>query len=66
MSDEQRNQLKSFMNDVAQLDEQSFVQIQFATSVLLARERQVTLSKENTLVCEANTGELASGSIVNY
>ena len=65
MSDEQRNQLKSFMNDISQLDEQSFIQIQFATSVLLARERQVTLSRENTLVCETNIGEMASGSNVN-
>ena len=66
MSDEQRNQLKSFMNDVLQLDEQSFVQIQFATSVLLARERQITLSKEKTIVSETHIGEMVSGSIVNY
>ena len=50
MSDEQRNELKSLMNDISQLDEQSFIQIQFAASVLLARERQVTLSKEKAVV----------------
>lgn len=65
MSDEQRNQLRSFMSDILQLDEQSFIQIQFATSVLLARERQISLSKEKSLMCEIGIGEMESGSIIN-
>lgn len=66
MSDEQRNQLKSFMNDVSQLDEQSFVQIQFATSVLLARERQVALSKENSTAYEVNDVKAVMTSADTY
>lgn len=65
MSDEQRNQLRSFMSDILQLDEQSFIQIQFATSVLLARERQISLSKEKSLMREIGIGEMESGSIIN-
>lgn len=65
MSDEQRNQLKTFMSDILQLDEQSFIQIQFATSVLLARERQISLSKEKSLMCEIGIGEMENGSIIN-
>ena len=62
MSDEQRNQLKSFMNDVSQLDEQSFIQIQFAASVLLARERQISLSKEKLLAREMDIVERTSSN----
>lgn len=65
MSDEQRNQLRSFMSDILQLDEQSFNQIQFAASVLLARERQISLSKEKSLMREIGIGEMESGSIIN-